>query len=153
MRNLRAERGATLVEAIVAIGILAGAVVALAGLSSLAVRNAAIARERSMTTILALQKMEALCRDVSSIPASPANAWAVDTAGYLEYLDAHGNVMGGSRGGAYVRRWSATPLPADTNLVAIQVDVAPCRTPPGASRCGDVMSHARLASIRSRVAW
>ena len=150
---IRTEQGTTLVEAVIAIGILAGAVVALAGLSSLAVRNAASARERSVATVLALQKMEALCRDVSSIPASPSNAWSVDTAGYLEYLDARGNVIGGRGGGAYVRRWSAAPLPSDTNLVAIQVDVAPCRTPPGASRCGEVMSHARVASIRSRVAW
>ena len=150
MRIESSERGTTLVEAIVAIGILAGAVVALAGLSSLAVRNAAMARERSMATVLALQKMEALCRDVSSAPASPVDAWAVDTPGYVEYLDAGGRP---AAGGAYVRRWSITPLPGDANLLAIQVDVATCRTPAGATRCGDVISHARLASVRSRVAW
>ena len=64
---MRTARGTTLVEAIVAIGILAGAVVALAGLSSIAIRHAAIARERSTAPVMALQKMEALCRDVSSI--------------------------------------------------------------------------------------
>jgi type II secretory pathway pseudopilin PulG len=153
MSCIRTERGTTLVEAIIAIGILAGAVVALAGLSSVAIRQAAIARERSVATVLALQKMEALCRDVSSIAESPANAWSVDTPGYLEYLDARGNVTGGGPGGAYVRRWSVAPLPSDANLLAIQVDVAACRTMPGATQCGDVMSHARLASVRSRVAW
>ena len=150
---MRAELGTTLVEAIVAIGILAGAVVVLAGFSSVAVRTAAGARERSMATILTLQKLEAMCRDVSSIPSSPANAWSTDTPGCVEYLDARGNVTAGGRGGAYVRRWSVTPLPSDANLVAIQVDVAPCRTVPGSTRCGDVMSHARLACIRSRLAW
>jgi type II secretory pathway pseudopilin PulG len=150
---MRTERGTTLVEAVVAIGILAGAVVALAGLSSIAIRNAAIARERTMATVLALQKIEALCRDVSSSPVSPANAWSVDTPGYLEYLDAYGNVIGGDRSGAYVRRWSATPLPSDANLLAVRVDVAPCRTPPGSAQCGDEVSHARLACVRSRVAW
>ena len=150
---MRTERGTTLVEAIVAIGILAGAVVALAGLSSVAIRNAAIARERSMATIMALQKMEALCRDVSSTAASPANAWSVDTPGHLEYLDARGNVTGGGPGRAYVRRWSVAPLPSDANLLAVQVEVAPCRAMPGGTRCGDAVSHARVASIRSRVAW
>jgi type II secretory pathway pseudopilin PulG len=150
---MRTERGTTLVEAIVAIGILAGAVVALAALSSIATRNAALARDRSMATILALQKMEDVCRDVSTAPASPANAWAVDTSGYVEYLDAYGRPVNGRAGGAYVRRWSVAPLPSDTNLLAIQVDVAPCRTLPGAARCGDPASHSRLASVRSRVAW
>jgi type II secretory pathway pseudopilin PulG len=153
MIDVSTERGTTLVEAIVAIGILAGTVVALAGLSSVAIRHAAIARERSMATIMAFQKMEALCRDVSSTAVSPANAWSVDTPGYLEYLDARGNVTGGGPGGAYVRRWSVAPLPSDASLLAIQVDVAPCRMMPGATRCGDVLSHARLASVRSRVAW
>jgi len=151
MQRLDAERGTTLLEAIVAIGILAGAVVGLAGLSSVATRNSAVSRERSMAAALALQKLEALSRDAASVPASPANAWAADTPGHLELLDAHGNVVAGR--GAYVRRWSVAPLPSDTNLVAIQVDVAPCRLLAGAGRCGDAKSHARLATLRSRVAW
>jgi hypothetical protein len=110
-----------------------------------------MARERSVAAVLALQKMEALCRDASSLPASSANAWAADTAGFREYLDAHGNVVAGRA--VYVRRWSVAPLPSDANLLAIQVDVAPCRTRPGAAGCGDARSHARLASVRSRTAW
>jgi len=153
MTNVSTARGTTLVEAIIAIGILVGAVAALAGLSSAAIRNAAIARERSVATVLALQKMEALRRDVSSAQASPADAWAVDRPGYVEFLDVGGNLAAGGAGRAYVRRWSIAPLPVDANLLAIQVYVAPCRIPPGATRCGDAMSQARLASIRSRVAW
>jgi len=151
MSNMRTERGTTLVEAIIGIGILAGAVVALAGLASVATRHSAMARERSVATVLALQKMEALCRDVSSLPASSANAWAADTAGFREYLDAHGNIVAGR--GAYVRRWSVVPLPSDANLLAIQVDVTPCRPRSGVAGCGDARSHARLASVRSRTAW
>ena len=153
MTNLIADRGTTLVEAIIAIGILAGAVVALAGLSSLAVRSAALARERSVAAMLALQKMESVCREVAAVPASPADAWAVDTPGYLEYLDSHGNPLAGRSGGTYVRRWSVTPLPSDANLLAVQVAVSPCRALAGAGRCGDAGARVRLASIRSRVAW
>jgi Tfp pilus assembly protein PilV len=153
MSDRRTERGTTLVEAIIAVGILAGAVVALAGLASVATRNSAMARERSMATVLALQRMEALCRDVSSAPASSANAWAVDTTGNLEYLDAHGNIVGSRSGSVYVRRWSVAPLSSDADLLAIQVDVSPCRARSGATNCGDAMSHARLASVRSRTAW
>ena len=153
MTCIRPERGTTLVEAIIAIGILAGAVVVLAGLSSVAVRTTALARERSVATLLALQKMEAVCLDIGMSTPSPANAWAVDTPGYVEYLDQHGNLLGGRAGGVYVRRWSIAPLPLDANLLAVQVTVAPCRTPPGELRCGDAGARVRLASIRSRVAW
>ena len=152
MSTLRSEEGTTLIEAVVAIGILAGAVVALAGLSSVATRNSAAARERSMATTLAYQKMEVLCRDVSAAAASPANAWAVDTPGYVEHLDRHGNLAGGRSSAAYVRRWSITPLPSDGSLLAIQVGVAPCRTVTGSAGRSDVLSHVRLASIRSRAA-
>lgn len=153
MSILRREEGTTLVEAIVAIGILAGAVVALAGLASVATRTSAVARERSLATALARQKMETLSRDVSSLAASPPSAWAEDTPGFTELLDPHGRVVGGPGGGAYVRRWSVAPLESDANLLAIQVEVAACRTPPGAARCGEAGTRARLATIRSRIAW
>jgi type II secretory pathway pseudopilin PulG len=153
MSDLHAPRGTTLVEAVVAIGILTVGVVALAGLASVATRTATLARERSVAAILALQKIDAVCQTVGLTPSSPANAWAVDTPGNLEYLDAEGNLIAGGGGGVYVRRWSVSPLPSDANLLAIQVYVAPCRTLPGASRCGDTNAHVRLASIRSRAAW
>lgn len=152
MINVRMAQGTTLVEAVIAVGLLAGAVVSIAGLSSLAIRNAAIARERSMATLLALQKMEALCRDTASLVSTGPDAWSVDTPGHLEYLDQYGRPLGG-RPGVYVRRWAVVPLPADANLVAIEVDVAVCRTPPGATQCSDPVSHARLAGVRSRLSW
>jgi len=150
---MRVERGTTLVEAVVAVGLLAGAVVAMAGLASLAVRTSALAREHSYAAILALQKMEALARGAAAAPASPAGAWAADTAGFVEYLDARGRPVAAGARGAFVRRWSVVPLPADPGLVSIQVAVAPCRPSPGASRCGRAPALARLATIRSRTAW
>ena len=153
MAKRRTDDGTTLVEAIVAIGILAGAVVAMAGLASMATRASAMARERSLATVLALQKMENLSRNASSLATSSASAWAADTPGFVEYLDERGNVAGGRGGAAYVRRWSVAPLAADANLLASQIDGAACRTPPGAARCGDAASRARLAGIRPRTAW
>jgi type II secretory pathway pseudopilin PulG len=153
MTRLQVDGGTTLVEAVVAIGILAGAVVALAGLAAIAVGTAARARERSTAAILAFQKMEAICRDAAGLPISPPDAWASDTAGFVEHLDASGEHVAAGRGGVFVRRWSVAPLPSDANLLAIQVDVAPCRSPPGSARCGDTAAHARLASVRSRLAW
>jgi len=147
------ERGTTLLEAIIAIGILAGAVVSLAGLSSMAIRTNALARERTLATVYSLQKLEELCRDVRRLPTSPGDTLESDTPGFIEYLDRDGHVVGATAGVVFVRRWSVTALPADANLLAIQVEAAPCRRAPGASRCGDTTAGARLASIRSRLAW
>jgi hypothetical protein len=146
------ERGTTLVEAVVAIGLLAGAVVVLAGLSHLAVRSATLARERSLAGIQAVQKMEALCRDVRSLSTSPGDALDSDSPGFVEYLDARGNVTAGE-GAMFVRRWSVTAMTPDADLLAIQVDAAVCRGKPGLSRCADAATHVRLAGVRSRLAW
>jgi hypothetical protein len=152
MMRIHSAGGTTLVEAIVAIAVLAGAVVALAGLSHLAVRVATLARERSIAAIYSLQKMEALGRDVRTLATSAGESLESDVPGFIEYLDRNGAVTTGE-GGAFVRRWSVRPLPADARLLAIQVDVAPCRRMPGASLCGDVAAHVRFATIRSRLAW
>ena len=152
MKLLSSASGTTLVEALVAIGLLAGAVTSLAGLSHVAIRSAMLSRERSMAAVYSLQKMEALCRDVRSLTPSPGDSLAHDTPGFIEYLDSRGTVTtGGSR--AFVRRWSVMPTPSDANLLAIQVEVAPCRRLSGAAHCGDAAARVRLASIRSRLAW
>jgi len=147
------ERGTTLLEAVIAIGILAGAVVSLAGLSTLAIRTNTLARERTLATVYSLQKLEELCRDARRLSTSPGDALESDTPGFIDYLDRHGAVVGAAAGVVFVRRWSVTEMPADANLLAIQVESAPCRKAPGANRCGDTAAGARLASIRSRLAW
>ena len=152
MNHARAQDGTTLVEAIIAIGLLAGAVVGLAALSSVAIRQVAHANERTMAMLLARQKLEALSREAPGLEPSAADAWSVDSPGHVEYLDAHGRPIGARRG-VYVRRWAVAPLPADANLLAIQVDVAVCRPRPGTAGCGDAVAHARLAGVRSRLAW
>jgi hypothetical protein len=152
MNHARAQEGTTLVEAIIAVGLLAGAVVGLAALSSVAVRQVALANERTMAMVLARQKLEALCREAPALGPSAENAWSVDSPGHVEYLDAHGRPIGARRG-VYVRRWAVAPLAADANLLAIQVAVAVCRPRPGAAGCGDAVSQARLAGARSRLAW
>jgi len=153
MQRNHPERGTTLLEAVIAIGILAGAVVSLAGLSSMAIRTNTLARERSLATVYSLQKLEELCRDVRRLSTSPGDTLESDSPGFIEYLDRHGHVVGAPAGVVFVRRWFVTEMSADANLLAIQVEVAPCRKAVGANRCGDASARARLASIRSRLAW
>ena len=121
----RSQSGFSLVETIVATALLATALVALAELFGVAIRSNAIAKNGSMTMILAQQKMEQLkglawgydliglpvsdsSTDTAQVPESaiggrglspsPANALSANTDGYVDYIDAIGRSLGG--GGA-----------------------------------------------------
>ena len=151
MRDCRSASGTTLVEAIVALGILAGAVTSLAGLAHAAVRAASLSRERSLADVAALDKIESLSRDVRPLVLSPGDTLSADVSGFIEYLDARGAAAaGGDR--VFVRRWSVAPVRADPDLLAIQVEVAPSRARDG-GRAGDPAARVRLATVRSRLAW
>jgi hypothetical protein len=110
------------VETIVATGLLATALVALAQLLAIGTQTNAVARHGTLTTILAQQKMEQLRGlawgfDASGLPfsdvstntavaaesptggtglqPSPDDTLRHDTDGYVDYLDAAGVVLGG----------------------------------------------------------
>jgi type II secretory pathway pseudopilin PulG len=122
VRNARAASGFSLVETLVAASLLATALVALAELMAVAVRTGATARDVTMATTLAQQKLEQLRGlawgfDALGLPASdvttdtavsperprggtglspsPAGALQRNTSGYVDYLDAAGRSLGG----------------------------------------------------------
>ena len=78
------QRGFSLVETIVATGLLATALVTLAQLVGAGVQSGAAARARAATTLMAEQKMEAL-------RALPWAAIAAIPPGTTDYLDASGH--------------------------------------------------------------
>ncbi len=140
-----------------AIAILTTGVVSLAGLASVAVRTVALTRERTVAAILAAQKLEELCVSTRALSESSPDAVRRDEAGFVEFLDSAGVVVGSgaaARGVVYVRRWAVSPLGADTSLNLIHVAVSPCRgVAQSARECGDVAGTVRLATVRSRVTW
>ncbi len=76
-------RGFSLIESIVAVGLLATTLITLAHLISVAVSTDAFARHATMAAILASQKMEAI-RDARPLDESPPA---------IEFLDKDGNVV------------------------------------------------------------
>lgn len=140
-----------------AIAILATAVVALAGLVSVAVRTITSTRERTMAAILAAQKLEELSLAARTLSPSSPDAVGRNEPGFIEYLNAAGEVVGtgaAARGVVYVRRWAVSPLAADPRLYVIHVAVSQCRRVAARSgECGDAAGTVRLATVRSRVAW
>ena len=120
--NFNKQSGFTLIETLVATGILAVSLTALAQMFAISVQNNLVARNSSYTSILAVQKMEQLrgltygfdtlglpitdsATDTSVTPEaatggtglapSPSNTIRANTNGYVDYLDHNGTSLGG----------------------------------------------------------
>jgi type II secretory pathway pseudopilin PulG len=109
--------GFTIVEVVVALGLLMA--VWLAAARVLVLVTAANARARAMTqaTVLAMEKLEelrAMPIDAPALAASPPDALAANVPGYFDLPDR-----------SYVRRWSVAPLPSHPeSTMAIRVVVS-----------------------------
>ncbi|MCC7416823.1 MAG: prepilin-type N-terminal cleavage/methylation domain-containing protein [Acidobacteria bacterium] len=108
---MRSSRGVSLVEVLVATTVMSVGITALAHLFVLAMAANVRARASTIATMLAQEKMEQLRADGDLAP-SPAGALARDLAGYHDAAD-----------GGFVRRWSVEPLPADPDVLVLQVVV------------------------------
>ena len=142
-----ATGGFSLVEVLVATGLLVTAIASLAQLFVVATRANLDAADMTWGTMLAAQKLEEL-------RAAPFPARLVDQS--VEYLDSRGDRLDApaSAGGrAYTRRWWIEPLPfASDTTIAITVDVSRYR--PGddvAPDSGGRMRGAvRVVTLRTR---
>lgn len=131
---LESDRGFSLLEAVLAAGMVAGAFAALAQLLAMSIASNVSARSGSAASVLAAQKMEQL----RALPWGALTLGGTQS-GYVDYLDLAGNVLGegGARppGTVYVRRWSVLPTPGGAEGFALQVRVN---------------EDARLVTIRTR---
>ena len=116
--RFQSARGSTLIEVIVALGIVAAIATASAQLVSVTVRANAVAQTLTGAVILAQQKIEELLPEAGlGLNLSPPEALAEDRAGCFDVVSWRGRVLR--------RRWSIAPLAgaADSTL-AVQVLVS-----------------------------
>jgi type II secretory pathway pseudopilin PulG len=147
-------RGFSLLEAVVAIGLLAGALAVLLQLFAITTRANQSARVSSLATIAAGAKMEELRRLAPPYTASPSDALITNRPGFCDLLDAGGShladcVLPGDRA-FFVRRWAVAPLAAGPgNTTALTVLVSwgdmPDATPASQQR----LEQVRLVSVRA----
>jgi len=148
----RRDDGFSLVEALVAVVLLALVSVGVAQLFALGTTANFRAKLQTSTAILAAQKMEQLralrwgyddqglpISDVDTdlsqpqpagggagLNPSPGGTLAANVAGYFDLLDVHGAPVATPATAAYIRRWSIQPLPTNPNNTLIfQVRVIP----------------------------
>jgi type II secretory pathway pseudopilin PulG len=146
----RPDAGFSLVEVVLAAGMLASLAVGVAQVFGLSARANHLTRVHTLAAVLAAQKMEQLrsltwahgpggdpvsdtSTNLASDPASvggaglrpaPANALDADVPFYVDYLSDTGASVSGRSGAEFIRRWSVVPLVADPdNLLLLQVRV------------------------------
>ncbi|MEP7308507.1 MAG: prepilin-type N-terminal cleavage/methylation domain-containing protein [Acidobacteriota bacterium] len=147
------QRGFSLVEVVVAMGITTTAALAVAQLSIMSVRANRVARSTTSATVLALQKLEQLqSAEWTELIASPPEVLGRNTGGFFDVLDANGGTLAAETaapaGAVFVRRWSLDLLSSGDALV-IQVVVAPVGRATS-SVVGRGPEEARLVAIKTR---
>lgn len=148
----RDSRGFSLLETIVALGLLAGAVTGLISLFTLSARATLLSRHASIATTLASAKLEEL-RGSIALTASPANALSVNTVGFCDLLNEHGGRLGGCTTTAdrapYIRRWSIEPQAGIVAVTALRVVVTWRTEVAPAVWAGVHVDDVQLATLRA----
>jgi prepilin-type N-terminal cleavage/methylation domain-containing protein len=119
MSRAKDGTGFSLVEVLIASVVfcvgLAGVFPLIAG----SVRASRTARDASMATWLAWQKLEEL-RSVDDLAVSPADTLAADSAGFVDYRDGLGRDAAAPD--LFTRRWLVEPAPgADAIRIVVRV--------------------------------
>jgi type II secretory pathway pseudopilin PulG len=181
------QKGFSILEVTIATGIMAGALVTLGQMFAVSVSNNRAARSVSYTTVLAEQKMEQLrgltwgfdnlglpmsdtttntalptetATGGTGLSPSPRNTLTRNTAGWVDYVDQFGNILGGGDtpvpNTVYIRRWAVEPLPTNPNNTLI-FHVLVTKRPNRGSADTDgstlrLPDEARLVSVKTRKA-
>ena len=184
-RSSNSAAGFSLLEVMVATALLAFSLVSLAQLFGIATKSNVGSKRTTYAGVLGEQKMEELrsltygfdaqglpvtdnATDTSVSPEtqlgtgmtpSPPTALQENTPGYVDYVDAYGNKLGGGatppQNAMYARRWSIEPLPTNpNNTVIIQVLVTPNRARGDSDKgnVGRLPDEARLITVKTRKA-
>jgi type II secretory pathway pseudopilin PulG len=158
MTHQSSTRGFTLVETLVATGVLVTAVAGLAQLFALSARFTRDSAQHGAALVAAQDKLESLralrfSYDDSGAPLtdpglqpSPPASLSANTDGYVDWLDHAGNPASEGRA-SYARRWRIATLAAN-DPAALVIDVCVFSMPAGT---GDpVHADSCLATARVR---
>jgi len=138
-RKLRWASGFTLVETLIATGILVTAIAGLAQLFALSLRFTRDSAQSGAALVAAQDKVESLralrfgyddngaALTDPRLQPSPPISLSEDVAAYVDWLDDAGNVVS-EAGASYARRWRITEMALD-DPAAIAIDVCVFRMP------------------------
>jgi hypothetical protein len=119
----RRARGFTLIEVVIAAGILIAVAVGAAMVLTLTLNSLARSRQRAIALVLARARLETLVSVGSASGLSPPDALTVSREGFVDYLDEQGQPVAAAAA-AFVRRWAIARSGAGASeLTIVQVMV------------------------------
>ena len=141
MRAFRLAAGFSLIEALIASALLAGAIATLAQLVMRSAAQTARAEHATVASVLAQAKLEELralpfrfdangvrIEDAALAP-SAADSLAADSPPHVDALDRFGQPVAPGDPPAYVRRWSIAAAPLDPDTLVLAACVLPAGIP------------------------
>jgi hypothetical protein len=158
-RSIAGACGFSLVEVLVATGILAAGLIGVAQLLAVTTAQTLESRHATRAAILAGQVVERLRAGIEwreETGLSSSVSLRADTPGFVDYVDATGTLVAGGppmpAGAIYTRRWAVHPLPAAPDeAVVLEVLVTAHRVPlPVDAVPGQRPGDARLTTLVRR---
>lgn len=159
MASIASARGFTLLETVVATGILVTALAGIAQLFILSTHLTRQARASGVALVAAQDKLEKLraltfAYDDTGTPitdpalqSSPSTSLDSDVAGVVDWLDPQGQAAGTAGGAAFVRRWRISTIAA-SSPAAIAIEVCVFKAP--VAGADHRAAEACLSAIRTR---
>ena len=145
--------GFSLLEVLMAVTLIAGALVALAQLCAIATNANLVARGTTVGVVLATAKIEQLRQDEAHAAGGSLES---DLAGFSDAFDAGGRSLGAGipppQGAAVVRRWSVQPLASDpvrSRMFQVRV-LRPSTVGSGPAWPGMHQGESRLLTLATR---
>ena len=118
------ENGFSLIEVLIAAGILVTIIGGVAHLSVITVRANHLSRLATHSCLVASAKMEELlAREWLDLDPTPTGTLDANQTGYHDYVDRTGRVISSAEGASHVRRWAITSVTA--TVLALEVVVLP----------------------------
>lgn len=125
------DEGFTLLEVLIALGLVAACITGVASLVEMSFKAMGGARDATVATLLAQQKLAALRSAPAGDPVlsfTSANALEANVAGHFDLLDSTGRPFGAAgaapHSGPYLRRWRITAAPGgDAGVLVLSVRV------------------------------
>ena len=154
--GLSGSRGFSLVEAVVATGIVVTAFGVLGSLASIALKATMGARDRTMAAVLAQSAYERLASTRPLPSPAPVDTLAEDVPGWVEYADGQGRTGGrdpAAAGTVFVCRWRVASWGGHADLRVIAVAAGRCRPPVTTPRCSLGTDAVVVTGLRSEAVW